>query len=143
MSWKEQVNLANLDEEIFPFWEGLKRHEFCLFRCKQCGAHYWPMAYCRNHPNNPPLDQMEWVPTSGRGSLYTWTIVHQVWNEAYADELPYTLALIELEEGPLFATRLADHDASQLRVGLPMEVQYEDVAATGLTLPLFRPQRGR
>jgi uncharacterized OB-fold protein len=84
---------------------------------------------------------MEWVPTSGRGSLYSWTIVHQVWNEAYADELPYTLALVELEEGPMFATRLVDVDPAKLSVGQPMEVQFEDVESTGVTLPLFRPPR--
>lgn len=142
MAWYERVRLtAQLDYEIIPFWEGLRRHEFLLYRCRQCGAHYWPMAYCRNHDNAPPLDQMEWAASSGRGQVFSWIVVHQVIDPAYADELPYPLALVELDEGPIFPTRLTDCPGEQLRVGLPVEVAYLDVASTGVTLPLFRPRR--
>jgi uncharacterized OB-fold protein len=140
MSWKEQVVPTNFDEDILPFWDGLKRHEFLLYRCKRCGACYWPMAYCRNHADTPTLDEMEWAPTSGRGTVFTWIIVHQVLNPAYAEEAPYAMAMVELEEGPLFPTRIVGCDPHDVKVGLPVEVAFDDVAETGMTLPLFRPR---
>lgn len=141
MSWKELVVPTHLDEDILPFWDGLKEHQFRLFRCRTCGAHYWPMAYCRQHDDILPLETMEWVPTSGRGTVFAWVVVHQVMDPAYADELPYALALVELEEGPLFPTRIIDCDPGQVREGVSVEIAYEDVAETGMTLPLFRPRR--
>lgn len=141
MSWKEQVVPTSFDEDILPFWDGLARREFLLYRCKRCGAHYWPMAYCRNHDDIPRLDEMEWAPASGKGRVFSWIRVYQVLNPAYADELPYALALVELDEGPLFPTRIVDCDPMEVRVGLPVEVVFEEVAETGMTLPLFRPRR--
>jgi uncharacterized protein len=140
MSWKEQVNPAGFDEEILPFWDGLKEHEFLLYRCKRCGASYWPMALCRQHQDIPDLDEMEWAPSSGRGTVFTFVVVHQVLNPEYADELPYALAMVELEEGPLFSTRIVGCEPRDVHVGLPVEVRYDDVPSTGMTLPLFRPR---
>ncbi|HVA23235.1 MAG TPA: OB-fold domain-containing protein [Chloroflexota bacterium] len=139
MAWYDGVTLAEVDHEILPFWEGLKRHEFLLFRCKRCAACYWPAAYCRNHDDSPSLDEMEWVPTSGRGRVHASVVVHQVADQAYADELPYALAIVELEEGPVFPTRVIDCDVAAVRIGLPVEVAYRDVPANDITLPLFRP----
>ncbi len=142
MSWEDQVSLQEVDHEVLPFWEGLKQHRFLLFRCKRCGAHYWPAAYCRNHDDIPSLEEMEWSPSSGKGRVHAWVIVHQVADKAYADEVPYPLAMVELDEGPILPTRLVGCELADVRVGLPVEVQFADVASTGVTLPLFRPVAG-
>jgi uncharacterized protein len=139
MSWKELVVPDQFDEDIHPFWDGLKEHKFLLYRCKRCGACYWPMALCREHQDIPRIDEMEWVPTSGKGKVFTWVIVHQVLNPALKDDLPYALAMVEMDEGPLVSTRIVGCEARDVHVGMPVEVQYEDVEATGMTLPLFRP----
>ncbi|MCA1644817.1 MAG: OB-fold domain-containing protein [Chloroflexi bacterium] len=140
MSWKQLVVPTNFDEDILPFWDGLTEHQFRLFRCTRCGAHYWPMAYCRKHEDIPRLDEMEWTPTSGQGTVFSWVIVHQVMDQAYADELPYALVLVELAEGPIFPTRITGCDPHDVKEGLPVEVAYTDVPETGMTLPLFRPR---
>jgi uncharacterized OB-fold protein len=139
MSWEEQVTLDEVDPEILPFWEGLKQHRFLLFRCKRCGACYWPAAYCRKHDDIPALDEMEWAPTSGKGRVHAWVVVHEVADKAYAAEVPYALAMVELDEGPILPTRLVDCALSDVRVDLAVEVKFVDVATTGVTLPLFRP----
>lgn len=142
MAWYDSVRLTEqIDHEIVPFWDALRNHQFLLYRCKRCGASYWPMAYCRGHDNAPPLDEMEWAASSGLGHVFSWILVHQVVDPAYADDLPYPLVLVELDEGPIFPTRLTDWRPEDLRVGLPVEVAYLDVESTGVTLPLFRPRR--
>ncbi len=140
MSWEQLVVPDSFDEDVLPFWDGLKEHQFLLYRCKRCGTCYWPMAYCRKHEDIPSLEEMEWVPTSGRGHVFTWLVVHQVLHPAYADETPYAMAMVELEEGPLFPTRLTGCAPDTVKVGLPVEVAYRDVPETGMTLPLFRPR---
>ena len=138
-SWKEKVVLDNVDPAVLPFWEGLTREEFLLYRCKACGEHYWPAAYCRKHEELLPLDEMEWVPTSGRGTIFSRLITHQVTDQAWAAETPYCTALVELEEGPLFATRIVGIDPHDVHEEMAVEVEYDHVAETGVTLPLFRP----
>ena len=56
----------NIDHDNAPFWDGLRRHKFLLWRCRTCGASYWPKAYCRNHDNEPFAANMEWAETTGR-----------------------------------------------------------------------------
>ena len=53
--------LPSVDDDIAPFWKAMKQHEFKLFRCKVCGAWYFPVAFCRNHDNEPYYGNMEWA----------------------------------------------------------------------------------
>ena len=139
-AWMNQVLPTRFDNDILPFWEGLTRHEFLLHRCKLCGQHYWPSAFCaKNHPHPAMLTEgMEWVATSGKGAIFTYGIVHQVPNPLLKTEVPYAIVLIELNEGPIFPTRLAGHAPKGLRIGMPVEIMYHDVQETSMTLPLFK-----
>jgi len=135
--WKQKVVSDAFDNDIIPFWEGLKRREFLLHRCSRCGAHYWPMTLCPKH-DDMVFEDMAWAATSGRGTVFAWEVVHKVNDKDYAPELPYFLVLVELEEGPIFPTRLVETPRAALRVGLPVEVLFDDVPETGMTLPLFK-----
>ena len=64
----EMPPLPSLDDDIVPFWEGLKRHEFLLFTCQRCGTRYWPYAYCRNHEDIPRLEEMGGPPAGAARS---------------------------------------------------------------------------
>lgn len=136
-TWQEHVVPETFDNDILPFWEGLKRHEFLLYTCKKTGKHYWPMTLCRDD-NDVTLEDMAWVPSSGKGQIFSWVIVHRTNNPAYEADAPYALILVELDEGPLFPTRLSGSPPKALRIGQQVEVDYHDVAETGMTLPLFR-----
>ena len=135
--WAQQVVTARFDNDVFPFWEGLKRHEFLLHRCKRSGTYYWPMAMSPLYDDGG-LDDMEWVPTSGRGTIFSFGIVRRATSPAFMAEVPYATVLVELEEGPIFPTRLSGKARDDLRVGMPVEIDYLDVPESGLTLPLFR-----
>ena len=66
--------LPALDEDIEPFWKGLKRHEFLLFRCKRCGDWYWPVSFCVNHENEAFYGNLEWTKASGKGKVFAFNI---------------------------------------------------------------------
>jgi uncharacterized OB-fold protein len=59
--WKKP--LPNIDKDNEAFFEGLKRHKLLVWRCKTCGASYWPKAYCQNHPNEPRSTAITWRST--------------------------------------------------------------------------------
>lgn len=131
--------LNGVDPNLEPFFERLTAHEFALLRCKRCGSWWFPYTLCTHHDDIPGFDEMEWVPSSGRGTIFVKTVVHQVSDPAFADEVPYALAIVALEEGPHFPARLVDCDPRAVGAGTAVEVVYVDSEEAGHTLPLFRP----
>ncbi len=128
--------LPNIDEENEPFWKGLKEHKFLLMKCKQCGAWYWPAAYCRFHENQPFMGNMEWAESSGRGKIFAYNIHYRAFHPGFMNEMPYVYALIELDEGPMFGTMIVDVPLERVKHGAPVHVLYKDTEG-GFTLPNF------
>ena len=140
MSAKQPYNkpLPNLDDDIRPFWEALKEHKFKLFRCKVCGAWYWPVACCRNHDNEPFYGNMQWEEASGRGKVFAFNIHQIAFDPAFKDDIPYVYGLIELEEGPIIGSNVIGCKVEQVKIGMPVEVVFEDITEE-YTLPKFKP----
>ena len=125
--------------ESRPFWAAARRHVLELPFCKACGkAHYYPRAVC---PHCLSLD-LEWRPVSGKGVLHTFTVVHRGQKD-FPLGTPYIMAVVELAEGPRMMTNLVGlaPDAAALRIGLPVEVVFQDVSED-IALPHFRPSGG-
>jgi len=127
--------LPRLDEESRGYWEALKRHELYLQRCRSCGElRFYPRALC------PAClaDDTEWVRASGRGTVYSFTVTYQNQAPGFREELPYVLAIVELAEGVRCTTNIVGCPAEQVRIGLPVEVVFDDVTPE-VTLAKFRP----
>jgi hypothetical protein len=82
--------------------------------------------------------RLEWVAASGRGRVASYTIVRRPLSEAWAAEVPYVVALIELEEGPTMMSNVIGCEVGQLRTGLAVEVLFEPWSAD-IAVPKFRP----
>ena len=139
MEWQRPV--PNVDHDNAAFWAGLRRHEFLLFTCKWCGAQYWPAAYCRTCTAEPFYGNMEWAPSSGRGRVFAFTIYRRAFDSTFADAVPYVVALIELDEGPMFGTNVVNCPPEAVKIGMPVKVTYQDVASAAepFTLAMFEP----
>ena len=121
-----------VNPETEAFWDATARGELLLPRCRACGYTIWyPRALC---PSCGSTD-VEWLPASGRGRVYSFTVIRRG-EGAYREAAPYVLAYVELEEGPRMLTNLVEVEA--VRVGLPVEVVFHDTGA-GNALPRFRP----
>ncbi len=116
-----------------PFWEAARKHELTLQRCGACGKFiYYPRdrcPYCFS-------DNLSWKRVSGRGTLYSYTVVHRASSRAFADA-PYVLAIVELDEGPRMTTNIVG-PPENLKVGMPVVVFFDDVAPEH-TLVKFKP----
>ena len=81
--------------ETAAWWEGCRGHKLMIQRCSQCGVfQFYPRIVCSSCMS----DQVEWVQSSGRGEVSTFTICRLPVAEAYAADVPYVVALIQLEE---------------------------------------------
>ncbi len=129
----------NIDHDIKPFWDGLREHKFLLMRCKTCGEWYWPAAYCRHHEGKPFMQDMEWTEASGKGTVFVYNIHHVAFNPAFNDDIPYVLALIELDEGPMFGTNIIGCKPEDVSIGMRVEIVYEDWPEEDFTIPKMRP----
>jgi len=129
--------LQHLDEENRPWWEALKRHELYLQRCRDCAAiRYYPRAQCPECLS----PRTEWIRASGRGKVYTFTATWQNQAAGFRESIPYVMAYVQLDEGPKMLTNIIDCGPEQVKIGMPVEVVYEDVTAE-VTLAKFRPAR--
>jgi uncharacterized protein len=129
--------LPQVTPEMKPFWDAARRHELVLQRCAGCGTHRFP---ARDICSRCLSRDAAWAPVSGRGTVFSWAIMHQVYHPGFAAEVPYAVVVIDLDEGARLVSNLVDCAPADVRAGMPVEVVFDDVAPD-VTLPKFRPRR--
>lgn len=129
--------LPMVDNVSSVFWEAATRGEVLIQQCPSCGhVQFPPRACCVACAADP-----EWRQVSGRGTVYTFTVIRQNWAEPFQSQLPYVVAMVELEEGPRMMTNLTHCDPDEVEVGMPVEA-YAVVAEESLGLLFWRPAKG-
>lgn len=125
------------------FYDGCNRSVLLIQRCKDCGTfRFPPQPMC---PHCQSMNQ-EWSPVSGRGKVYTFTVIPGFEPRAVpmatwpADGYPINVALIELPDagGVHIVSNIIGCDARDIKVGMPVEVVFDKVTDE-ITLPKFRP----
>lgn len=121
--------------ELRPFFEGAQRGELRVQRCRHCGALRFPArALCSDCLST----ESEWVAVSGRGEIYSFNVMHQVYHPGFAAEVPYAVVLVKLAEGPKMIANAVGIDAHAIRIGMPVRVVFERLSDE-VTLPKFTP----
>lgn len=119
-----------------PYWQAALKGELQLPRCEACGKfHFYPRATCP-HCGSPRL---AWQAVSGKGEVYSYTVVQRAPSKGFEALVPYVVAVIALDEGPHMMTRLVDVKLDAVHVGLKVEVQFEQQDEE-TRLPVFRPR---
>ena len=131
------------DDASAPFFDGASQGRLMLLRCRACATFMSPTAYLRVplRPRCPGCfsAQLEWAPSSGKAALYSFALVHQLYDEAFAPELPYNIAVVETEEGVRVTSQVVDCPNDRLAIGMPLEVTFEWLS-DAVALPKFRPR---
>lgn len=124
--------LPDLDTQ--PFWDGCAQERFLVPHCEDCRAPRWPPGpmcpVCRS-------TQVRWVESSGRGRVYSWVVVDHPPHPDLADEVPYAVALVDLEEGVRVVGNVSGCEPHALEAGLAVAVCFEALPG-GERLPSFR-----
>ncbi len=117
-----------------PFWEAAQRHELTAYRCNNCGTYYSQVTECVVCGN----PQMAWVKVSGKGRIFTYCVFHQLYHPAWKGDIPYNVAWIKLDEGPIMIGNILDIKNEDIRIDMPVEAVFDDVTPE-VTLPKFKP----
>ena len=117
-----------------PFWEAARRHELVVCGCKNCGSRYSLATECIACDS----PHMEWVKVSGKGRVFTFCVYKQSFNPAWREDIPYNVAYVKLDEGPLLIANIVGCSNDDIRVGMPVQVVFDDVSDE-VTLPKFTP----
>lgn len=126
--------IPTVEEETRPYWEAAKDGRLLLKRCNACDAvHHYPRPFCPTCWS----EDVEWIEASGRGTLYTYSVVFRNDLPPFSGWGPYVPAVVELEEGPRLMTNIIDVDPASLSVGLPVTVDFRPLN-DDWSAPVFR-----
>jgi uncharacterized OB-fold protein len=129
--------LPTLTDENRPFWEGAREGRLVMQKCGACGHIRYPISHvcpdCLSY-------EFEWTPLSGRGEVFSYVVFYQLYNKAFADDIPYNVALIQLDEGPRMMSNIVGVDNDTVKVGDKVEAAFEK-ATDEITIPKFRLRR--
>ena len=129
-----RFDLPSPDFETAPFWDGCKHGQFLLRHCNACGHDFhYPRPFCPRCWD----DDVSWREASGRGTLYTYSIVHVNDLPPFGERVPYVAAIVELEEGPRVMTNIEGVPFDELRAEMPVTVEYKAIS-DDVTIPVFR-----
>ena len=116
-----------------PYWDGAAQGKLRLQRCTSCGKfRHYPQLVCEHCYSLG----VEWIEASGLGAVHSWTVAHHAFLPAFKADVPYTLVIVDLEEGPRALGRLDPSAQQRLRIGLPVRITFER-NAEGVALPVF------
>ena len=117
------------------FWEAAKQHRLTIQRCRDCGEYqFFPQSYCRKCLS----ENIDWIEASGKGEVYSYTIVHRPPSLTFEEDVPYTVALVELNEGVRLMSNIVEIEPEEVCVGMPVELVFDDISPM-ISLPKFRP----
>jgi uncharacterized OB-fold protein len=124
--------LPVVDPGTAPYWKALTEHKFILKSCRDCGrAHFYPREACPHCYS----DNLEWKEAKGQAEIYSFTVCHRPAGPAFAEDVPYVVAVVELDEGPRMMTRI-DGDISAVKIGHRARIKFHE-AGEGVVLPYF------
>jgi uncharacterized OB-fold protein len=128
--------IPSITPDMAEFFDGARRGQLMLQKCNQCGTlRFPPHEICTNCLGS----HASWVPVSGRGEVYSFNIMHQVYHPGFASEVPYAVVVVKLEEGAKFISNLIGVKPHQIQCGMPVEVTFEKLSDE-VWLPKFRPR---
>jgi uncharacterized OB-fold protein len=129
-----RIPLPRPTPDSAPFYDWARRGELRFQRCASCGRwRHYPRPICpaclgREHA---------WERASGRGTVYTWTVVRGPTLPAFEAKLPYNVVDVLLEEGVHFVSEVLDCPPEKIRAGMPVEAVFVPIRAE-ITLVKFR-----
>jgi uncharacterized OB-fold protein len=123
------------DQDTAAFWEGARHGKLLVQRCVECRrVQFYPRYFC-----TACAGDVEWIEASGRGEVYSFSIVRKNGTPPFDTLVPYVLALIELDEGVRMMGNVVDVPVDDVRIGMAVEVHFAR-ETDEIFLPMWRPR---
>ncbi len=116
-----------------PHWDGCHAGKLLVQRCRQCDTYVFiPQPRCTNCQSVA----LDWVESSGRGRVYSYSVVHRAPRPQF--EVPYAVVIIALEEGWYMLSNLLECPLDAVAIDLEVAVRFKRMSDE-ITLPYFVP----
>ena len=118
-----------------PFWDAARKGELVLQKCLDCNKFiFYPRIFCPHCHS----DALTWVKASGKGKVYTYTVVFSNPPSAFLQDIPFIIAIIKLAEGVQMLSNIVGCRPEEVTCDMPVEVVFEKLNDE-FTLPKFKP----
>ena len=125
---ERKISAPAVNLETQPFWDATAEGKLLIKKCTACGEpHFYPRTHC-------PFcfsDKTEWVEASGRGTIYTYSVMRRA-------PIPYAIAYVTLAEGPTMMTNIVDCDLDGIKIGQKVKLVFKP-SEGGAPVPCFAP----
>ena len=127
--------LPNINGDSREFWIGCAKHELRFQKCEDCGHVRWPASIIcpRCHSRNA-----SWIVSGGKGKIYTFVVYRVAYHPTFAKDIPYIVAVVELNEGPHLLTNIVACPIEEMKCEMSVEVIWKNIKED-VCLPLFKP----
>jgi uncharacterized OB-fold protein len=126
--------LPTPDADTARFWRGLQGNKLLLQHCADCAhVQYYQQATCRACGRENLVHRA----ASGRGKVYSFSVVHRAPGPAFKADVPYAVILVELEEGPRMISTFTGGAPNDVTFDMDVILTFEKVSDE-ITLPRFR-----
>ena len=126
--------LPELEGHSKEFYDWCAKGELRFQRCTSCQAwRHVPREMCAKCGSS----DWEWAKSSGRGTVFTWTVAERPMHPAFADAVPYAPVVVEMDERVRVVSEIIDCEPGELEIGMRVEVAFAKVS-DDVTLPKFR-----
>ena len=133
------AEMISLTPDVFTrvYWDAAREHRLVVPRCTACGTYRFPPSafcyVCRTQ-------DVEYVEQSGRGTVYSFTVIWHPVLPDVSDSVPYVPAVVELPDtgGVRLIANLVDVTPAEIHIGMDVELVWRDVH-DDVTIPTFRP----
>jgi hypothetical protein len=127
--------VPDISNDTRPYWDGLKAGKLMLQRCADCGkVRHYPRPMCDGCYSM----NVDWVQSTGKGAVHSYTISHHPFHAGFKEEMPYVLVTVDLEEGVRLNAQARGIGEDEVRVGLPVKIGFE-AATEEFSLPVVLP----
>ncbi|GAA5232637.1 Zn-ribbon domain-containing OB-fold protein [Verticiella sediminum] len=126
--------LPTISDDNRPFWEACRDQHLAMQQCDSCNHIRFPISHCC--PRCLSTD-FHWQRLSGKGTVFSYVVFHQVYNRAFAQDVPYNVALVQLDEGPRMYSNVVGVPNDAVKVGDRLEAVFDRVTPD-ITIPRFR-----
>ena len=128
------IPLPNADTD--PFWEACNRESLIYQRCLSCDYHqFYPRRICKLCGS----DNLEWTTATLRGIVYSFTVQYRAPTPAFREDVPYVIALIDLDDGIRMMMNIKNRNPEDVHIGMLVRIIFEERGEEKQKIPQAEP----
>jgi uncharacterized protein len=121
--------------ESLPYWQAAREHRLALPKCDECNKFWFPPSRTCPHCLSSTFSFQN---VSGKGKVFSFVTFHRVYRPAFSEDVPYVVALIELDEGPRLLSNIMGISHDEVRCEMRVEAIFDDYDEE-ISIPKFKP----